>query len=236
MAQRVFIVDDEPMIIEVLRDYLHKEGYDVHSAVNGAEALKKIREIRPDFIILDLMLPDIPGEEICRRVREESDVPIMMLTAKTAEEDRIKGIVTGADDYVVKPFSPREVVVRMQAILRRVGSADSKQRLIFNEGELVIDIPRNEVTVKGEPVNLTPIEFKLLAGMAGHPGRVYSRSDLLAVVLGDIYEGYERSIDVHIKNLRKKIEVDSKNPIYILTVFGVGYKFGGQPNAPYSAR
>lgn len=235
MTIKIFVVDDEPMIVDVLQAYLEREGYHVFSAHNGAEALKQIKSCKPDFIILDLMLPDVSGEQICREVRKESDVPIMMLTAKSAEEERIDGIVMGADDYITKPFSPREVVVRIQSILRRAKKLDKQDHLTFNEGELVIDIPKNEVLVRGESVILTPIEFKLLAGMAKYPGRVYSRLDLLEKIQTDYFEGYERNIDVHIKNLRKKIEQDSRSPEYILTVFGVGYKFGGRPYVSHSS-
>lgn len=236
MSLKVFVVDDEQLIIDVLQAYLEKEGYEVHSATNGMEALKKINEIKPDFLILDLMLPDISGEEICRQLRQDSDIPILMLTAKAAEEERIQGIVIGADDYITKPFSPREVVVRVQAILRRVGKYSQQDELSFNNRELIINLPRHEVSVGGKQAELTPIEFKLLVGMAKNPGRVYSRLDLLEKVQDDYYEGYERSIDVHVKNLRKKIEQDTKNPSYILTVFGVGYKFGGKADASYSPR
>lgn len=232
---RIFLVDDEPMIIEVLEAYLKREGYQVDSAVNGAVALKRIRESQPDFIILDLMLPDISGEEICRQIRKESNVPILMLTAKSAEEDRIHGIVIGADDYVTKPFSPREVVVRIQAILRRTIGLSQKDLISFNHGDLIIDIPRNEVKARGNSTPLTPIEFKLLTVMAKHPGRVYSRLDLLENIQNDNYEGYERSIDVHIKNLRKKVEKDTKNPEFVLTVFGLGYKFGGDADVSDSS-
>lgn len=235
MAIKVFIVDDEPMIVDVLQAYLQREGYQVLSAHNGLEALKKIKSCKPDFIILDLMLPDISGEEICREVRKESDVPMMMLTAKSAEEERIAGIVMGADDYMTKPFSPREVMVRIQAILRRAKKFDKQEYFMFNEEELVIDIPKNEVLVRGESVLLTPIEFKLLVGMAKHPGRVYSRLDLLGKIQTDYFEGDERTIDVHMKNLRKKIEQDTKNPAYLITVFGVGYKFGGRPYVSHSS-
>lgn len=232
---KIFIVDDEQIIIDVLRAYLEQAGYKIYSATNGVEALKEIKEVDPDFIILDLMLPDISGEEICRIIRKDSDVPIMMLTAKTAEEDRINGIVIGADDYIMKPFSPREVIVRIQAIIRRTQKLNQQDQFSYNDGKLVIDIPRNEVKVHGNIVPLTPIEFKLLEGMAKHPGRVYSRTDLLEKVQEDnYYEGYERSIDVHIKNLRKKIEENSKEPELILTVFGIGYKFGGKPDVSHT--
>lgn len=229
------IVDDEPMIIDVIQAYLEKAGYIVYSAQNGSEALIKIDEVNPDFLILDLMLPDFSGEEICKWVREKSDIPIMMLTAKTAEDDRINGIVIGADDYLTKPFSPREVVVRVEAILRRTKQGNSRDVLSYNNKDLVIDILKKEVLVRGGNVTLTPIEFKMLVGMAKYPGRVYSRLDLLEKVQNESYEGYERSIDVHIKNLRKKVERDSKKPEYVLTVFGMGYKFGGKLDVSHTS-
>lgn len=226
---KILLVDDERRIIEVLEAYLVREGYEIHSADNGIDALKKVKTINPDLIILDLMLPDISGEEVCRLVRKESDVPILMLTAKSAEDDRINGIVMGADDYLTKPFSPREVVVRVQAILRRVKKTEKVDLLEFNGKKLAIDLIKKEVTVNGEYAPLTPIEYKLLTNMAVNPGRVYSRMDLLEKIQdeGMYYEGYERSVDTHIKNLRKKIELDSRQPSFIMTVFGMGYKFGG---------
>ncbi|AZU63866.1 response regulator transcription factor [Neobacillus mesonae] len=226
---KILIVDDERRIIEVLEAYLEREGYEIHSADNGIDALKKTKTIIPDLIILDLMLPDISGEEVCRLVRKESDVPILMLTAKSSEDDRINGIVMGADDYLTKPFSPREVVVRVQAILRRVKKADKVDRIEFNRGKLVIDLMKKEVTINGQYITLTPIEYRLLTNMAQNPGRVYSRMDLLEKIQdeGIYYEGYERSVDTHVKNLRKKIETDSRQPEFIMTVFGMGYKFGG---------
>ncbi|MDR7237851.1 response regulator transcription factor [Neobacillus drentensis] len=234
---KILLVDDERRIIEVLEAYLVREGYEIHSADNGIDALKKVKTLNPDLIILDLMLPDISGEEVCRLVRKESDVPILMLTAKSAEDDRINGIVMGADDYLTKPFSPREVVVRVQAILRRVKKTEKVERLEFNRKKLVIDLIKKEVTVNGDYITLTPIEYKLLTNMAVNPGRVYSRMDLLEKIQdeGMYYEGYERSVDTHIKNLRKKIEMDSRQPDFIVTVFGMGYKFGGvldAANAP----
>lgn len=226
---KILLVDDEKRILEVLEAYLEREGYEIHCADNGIDALKKAKTINPDLIVLDLMLPDISGEEVCRLVRKESDVPILMLTAKSAEDDRINGIVMGADDYLTKPFSPREVVVRVQAILRRVKKTEKVERIEFNKRQLAIDLSKKEVTVKGQDVILTPIEYKLLTNMALNPGRVYSRMDLLEKIQdeGMYYEGYERSVDTHIKNLRKKIELDSRQPMFILTVFGMGYKFGG---------
>ena len=226
---KILLVDDERRIIEVLEAYLEREGYEIHSSDNGIDALKKAKSINPDLIILDLMLPDISGEEVCRLVRKESDVPILMLTAKSAEDDRIHGIVMGADDYLTKPFSPREVVVRVQAILRRVKKTEKVLLLEFNGKKLVVDLIKKEVKVNGEYVTLTPIEYKLLTNMAENPGRVYSRMDLLEKIQdeGMYYEGYERSVDTHIKNLRKKIEQDTRQPDFIVTVFGMGYKFGG---------
>jgi DNA-binding response OmpR family regulator len=226
---KILLVDDEKRILEVLEAYLEREGYEIHCADNGIDALKKAKNINPDLIVLDLMLPDISGEEVCRLVRKESDVPILMLTAKSAEDDRINGIVIGADDYLTKPFSPREVVVRVQAILRRVKKVEKVDRIEFNDRLLAIDLSKKEVIIKGQDVTLTPIEYKLLTNMALNPGRVYSRMDLLEKIQdeGMYYEGYERSVDTHIKNLRKKIELDSRQPTFIVTVFGMGYKFGG---------
>lgn len=238
---KILIVDDEKGIIEVLEAYLERQGFIIQSAENGVEALRKVKSFLPDLIILDLMLPDISGEEVCRLVRMESDVPILMLTAKSAEDDRINGIVIGADDYVTKPFSPREVIVRVQAILRRTKknlAPVENDLLSFNQSHLTIDHIKKEVMVGKEPITLTPIEYKLLTNMAEYPGRVYSRLDLLEKIQeeGMFYEGYERSIDTHIKNLRKKIELDSRTPEYILTVFGMGYKFGGKKDAAYAPR
>lgn len=233
MGKTILLVDDERMIVEVLEAYLRKEGYEVFTSDNGVDALRKADSVKPDLIVLDLMLPDISGEEICRLLRKESDVPILMLTAKSGEDERINGIVIGADDYVTKPFSPREVVVRIQAILRRAGSTTKKDepehKLSFNNRELVLDLTKKEVLFQGEMINVTPIEYKLLSNIAKYPGRVYSRMDLLEKIQEDglSYEGYERSIDTHIKNLRKKVEPDPREPRYILTVFGMGYKFGG---------
>ncbi|GAA0497686.1 response regulator transcription factor [Salinibacillus aidingensis] len=234
---KILIVDDETAILEVLEAYFEKEGWDITLASNGIEALKKVKDTQPDIIILDLMLPDISGEEVCRLTRKESDVPIIMLTAKSAEDDLINGIIIGADDYVTKPFSPREVVIRAKAILRRVKKADKGQQLSFNDKNLMIDLVKKEVESNGEILSLTPIEYKLLVAMASYPGRVYSRLDLLEKIQedGSYFEGYERSIDTHVKNLRKKIEADSRHPEYIITVFGMGYKFGGTLDASDAA-
>jgi len=230
---KILLVDDEPMITEILQAYFNKEGYSVITAENGIDALKKARNEHPDLIVLDLMLPDISGQEVCSLIRKDNDVPIIMLTAKSGEEDRINGILIGADDYVIKPFSPREVVVRAQAILRRIMKEERVNHKAFNNGKLVLDLFKKEVKVDGNIISLTPIEYKLLANFVQYPGRVYSRADLLEKVQedGTFFEGYERNIDTHIKNLRKKIEEDSRHPEFVLTVFGMGYKFGGKIDA-----
>ncbi len=228
MNFKILVVDDEPMIVDVIQAYLETAGYSVFTAFSGYEGIERFTEINPDFIILDLMLPDLSGEEVCKLLRKKSDVPIMMLTAKAAEEDRINGIVIGADDYLTKPFSPREVVVRVEAILKRMNKGSNRDLLSFNEKNMLIDLLKKEVIVNGKALILTSYEYKLLVALAEHPGRVYSRLDLLNKVQNDSYEGYERSIDVHIKNLRKKVEEDTRKPEYIITVFGMGYKFGGK--------
>ncbi|WP_161879788.1 response regulator transcription factor [Alkalibacterium sp. MB6] len=227
---KILVVDDEKVILEVLEAYFEKEGWEVLFASNGIDALKKVKEQSPDLIILDLMLPDISGEEICRLVRKDSNVPIIMLTAKSAEDDLINGIVIGADDYVTKPFSPREVVVRVKALLRRTQQMVNDNQMSFNHHKLKIDHVKKEVRLNDEILALTPNEYRILITMASYPGRVYSRADLLEKLQEDgaYFEGYERNIDTHIKNLRKKMETDNRHPEFIITVFGMGYKFGGE--------
>jgi len=224
---RILVVEDEAKIAEIVKAYLEKEQYDVTLADTGEKALSALKQ-GFDLIILDLMLPDMEGEDICQTIRGDSDVPIIMLTAKSEEEDRIKGLGIGADDYVVKPFSPRELVARVKALLRRVKG--SKEIISFNQGDLVIDSKRFEVTKKGSQIVLTPTEFKLLQCVAGHPGQVFTRLQLVNVILGYDFEGYDRTIDAHIKNIRHKIEDDQKSPSYIKTVYGIGYKFVGLPH------
>lgn len=227
---KILVVDDEKVILEVLEAYFEKEGWEVLFASNGIDALKKVKEQSQDLIILDLMLPDISGEEICRLVRKDSNVPIIMLTAKSAEDDLINGIVIGADDYVTKPFSPREVVVRVKALLRRTQQMVNDNQMSFNHHKLKIDHVKKEVRLNDEILALTPNEYRILITMASYPGRVYSRADLLEKLQEDgaYFEGYERNIDTHIKNLRKKMETDNRHPEFIITVFGMGYKFGGE--------
>ena len=223
--KRVVVVDDEPSVQEVVRAYLEKDGYHVFVAGTGGEGLALAERIKPGLIVLDLMLPDISGEEVAREVRSRSDVPILMLTAKASEDERVEGLALGADDYLVKPFSPRELVARVRAILRRTQpETPLVQTLSFDGGALEIDTVGHEVRSDGQLVELTPNEYKLLVTLARYPGRVYSRFELINHVQGYEYEGYERTIDAHVKNLRKKIEPDPKHPHYIETVFGTGYR------------
>jgi DNA-binding response OmpR family regulator len=224
--KKVLVIDDDPSVQEVVRAYLEKDGYLVWVAGGGEEGLELAARIKPALIVLDLMLPDRPGEELAREIRARSDVPILMLTAKASEDERVMGLAIGADDYLTKPFSPRELVGRVRAVLRRTQGSDTPlvDVLRFDGGTLEIDSVRHEVRRAGEVVELTPNEFKLLTTLARYPGRVYSRFELVNHVQGYDYEGYERTIDAHVKNLRKKIEPDPKHPRYVQTVFGVGYR------------
>ena len=224
---RILVVEDEKKIADIVSAYLAKEGFQVSIADTGGKALHMLKA-GFDLIILDLKLPDMDGEDICTTIRSDSNVPIIMLTAKSEEEDRIKGLGIGADDYIVKPFSPRELVARVKALLRRVGG--SKESISFNNGNLIIYPQRFEVTKDGSPVVLTATEFKLLQCLAEYPGQIFTRLQLVNVILGYDFEGYDRTIDAHIKNIRHKIEDDPKNPAYIKTVYGVGYKFIGNPD------
>lgn len=225
---KILVVDDEKKIVEVIKDYLAKEGFSVVTSYNGREALETFEKSNPSLVILDLMMPGISGEDVCRAIRKKSSVPIIMLTAKIEEDDIVTGLAMGADDYITKPFSPRELVGRVRAVLRRYRKNDAlADTLSFNDDKLQIDYIRYEVKKNGRLLNLTPNEYKILATLSKNPGRVYSRYDLVEIAFGYDYEGYERTIDTHIKNLRQKIEDDPKNPEFILTVYGIGYKFGG---------
>jgi DNA-binding response OmpR family regulator len=225
----ILIVEDEKKIADIVRGYLEKEGYRVRHASDGAEALRLLKE-EFALVILDLMLPDMQGEELCGFIRRHSDVPVIMLTARSGEEDRIRGLGIGADDYVVKPFSPRELVARVKAHLRRAGKT-KKKVLSFNRGVLKIDLDNREVLKEDKPVVLTPTEFKILLSLSENPGRVFSREQIVNIVQGYDFEGYDRTVDAHVKNLRHKIEVDSREPKFIRTVYGIGYKFTGAPDA-----
>ena len=224
--KKIVVIDDEPSVQEVVRGYLEKDGYLVYVAGNGREGLALAERARPGLIVLDLMLPDVSGEEICREIRSRSDVPILMLTAKASEAERVGGLALGADDYLTKPFSPRELVARVRAVLRRTQGVETPlvEILSFDAGALEIDTVQHEVSRDGEIVDLTPNEYRLLVTLARYPGRVYSRFELINHVQGYDFEGYERTIDAHVKNLRKKIEPDPKRPRYVETVFGVGYR------------
>lgn len=225
---KILIIEDEPSVLEAISAYLRKEGYEVYTAERGYKGLEYTEEIAFDLIILDLMLPDISGEEICKRIRSKSNTYIFMLTAKSSLEERIRGLDLGADEYLVKPFSPREIVARVNALFRRIKEVpENKNVVTFNNGELVIDHNKREVRLRGEEVSLTPIEFDILTLLSENPGIVLSRETLIDRVLGPDFDGVDRTIDVHIKNIRKKIEEDTKNPSYIITVFKLGYKFGG---------
>jgi DNA-binding response OmpR family regulator len=221
---KVLFVDDEPKIVRLGRDYLEKAGFAVDVAGSGSQALAAIRTGKPDLIILDLGLPDQDGLDVTRQVRKDSNVPIIMLTARGEETDKLVGLELGADDYMVKPFSPKELVARVRAVLRRVESGSTANREVLRSGDLTLDLPRMRADVAGRTIELTATEFQLLTALARQPGRILTRSQLLDAVHGVAFESYERAIDTHIKNLRRKIEPNPREPRYILTVYGVGYK------------
>lgn len=224
MTKRILVVDDERKFVNVLRGYLEHAGFGVVTANDGNQALAVFRHEKPDLILLDLNLPEMDGLDVARTVRRESSTPIIMVTARVDETDRLIGLELGADDYIVKPFSPREVVARVRAVLRRVEGAAAPAE-ILRAGDIGLDLTKHVVTVAGEPVELTRSEFDLLHALMQSPGRAFSRMELLDRVQGEAFKGYERTIDAHVKNLRQKLGDDPKHPRYILTVFGVGYKF-----------
>jgi DNA-binding response OmpR family regulator len=227
MAATVLVVEDEHKLRGFIRTYLERAGFTVLSTGSGAEAITMAAEAAPDLVVLDLGLPDVPGEAVARELRSSLAVPILMLTARAGEEDRIRGLELGADDYVTKPFSPRELVLRVQAILRRGGAAAAAHGVAsYGGGALIIDEPRRTVTVRGTQAQLTPTEWGILAALSTVPGRVYSRFELINKVRGYEFEGYERTVDSHVKNLRRKIEADPGAPGIILTVLGGGYRLG----------
>jgi DNA-binding response OmpR family regulator len=221
--KKILVVDDEKKIVEIIKAYLERDGFQVISAFDGTTALTLAHSQNPDLIILDLMLPETSGWDVCRTIRKESEVPIIMLTARDEVTDKIVGLEMGADDYVTKPFDPKELVSRVRAVLRRTESKDA-QKNIIRIADLGINIEKRQVYRSDTVIELTPLEFDLLRVMAENPGRVFSRMQLLDKVQDDAYEGYERTIDSHIKNLRKKIETDPEHPRFIITVHGVGYK------------
>ena len=221
----ILVVDDEPRIVQLVRDYLEHGGFTVLVASDGAAALRTVRTGRPDLVVLDLGLPGLDGLDVARSLRRDSEVPIIMLTARTEESDKLVGLELGADDYLTKPFSPKELVARVRAVLRRAEGVHSPTDVIRVGSDVELDVPRMDARFGGRRVELTKTEFQLLATMARQPGRVFTRAQLLDSVRGVAFESYERAIDAHIKNIRKKIEPDPRNPRYLLTVFGVGYRF-----------
>ena len=223
----ILVVEDEKKIAELVRLYLESDGYRVLVAYDGQRALELARQGRPDLILLDLLLPGMDGLDVCRILQAESRIPIIMLTAKTTDEDKLIGLGLGADDYITKPFNPREVLARVRAVLRRAHGEAAPGPLEMRFADLVIDRRRHEVIVRSEPAHLTPTEFRLLEALAADPGKAFTRTELLDMVFGYDFEGFERTVDAHVKNLRKKIEPDPRQPSYVETVHGVGYRFSG---------
>ncbi len=222
--RKILVVDDNAKIVDVLAEYLRAEGFEPHVATDGLEGLRLAEQVRPDLALLDVMMPGMDGLELTRRL-ERQNIPVILVTARTEEIDRLIGLEVGADDYVTKPFSPREVVARVKAVLRRFDRASAAADTApIRVGELEIDSARRSVSVGGAPRELTRTEFDLLSAMAAHPGRVYSRLQLLEIASGEAFEGYERTVDAHVKNMRRKLGEDTKHPRYLHTVIGVGYK------------
>ena len=224
----ILVVDDEPKIVQLARDYLERAGFAILTAGDGKSALAAARAEKPDLIVLDLGLPEMDGLDVARALRKESNVPIIMLTARGEETDKLVGLELGADDYITKPFSPKELVARVRAVLRRFESANAGAETI-RAADLTLDVPRMRTTVADRAVELTSTEFQLLATLAREPGRIFTRAQLLDAVRGVAFDSYERAIDAHIKNLRRKIEPNPREPRYILMVYGVGYKFADEP-------
>jgi two-component system alkaline phosphatase synthesis response regulator PhoP len=228
MNELILLIDDESRIVKLARDYLEKAGFRVLSAGDGTTGLAVARRDRPDLVVLDLMLPGMDGLDVCRLLRRDSDVPIIMLTARVEETDRLIGLELGADDYITKPFSPRELVARVRTVLRRVGG-NVHQPGIVRAADLEIDLEGHRLTRAGLPIKLSRIEFNLLAILAQHPGQTFTRAMLLDRLHGIAFDGYDRSIDAHVKNLRRKLEPDPAEPRYVLTIYGIGYQFAGEP-------
>jgi len=224
----VLVVEDEPQIADVVRQYLERDGYRVAVVGDGARAVDEYARLRPDLVLLDLMLPGLDGYEVCRRIRAQGATPVIMLTARDEETDKLVGLELGADDYITKPFSPREVVARVRAVLRRARGAEPPAEVV-RVHDLEIDPGRYQATRAGTPLALTPTEFRLLLALARSPGRAFTRLQLIDQVHGYAFEGYERTVDAHIKNLRQKIEPDPRRPRYVLTVHGVGYRLAEAP-------
>src|SRR6476469_6857176 len=225
----ILVVDDEPKIADLARDYLEHAGFTVRTAADGEAALTAVRRDRPDLVVLDLGLPGLDGLDVTRAIRRDSSLPVIMLTARDDELDKLLGLELGADDYLTKPFSPRELVTRVRAVLRRVDAhADHAADEVIRAGDLVLDVPRMRTELDGRTIELTPTEFTLLAALARQPGRIFTRSQLLDAVHGIAFESYERAIDTHIKNIRRKLEPDPRRPAHVLTVYGVGYRLADE--------
>lgn len=230
MPGTIFIIEDDPKIARVVKAYLEGAGFTARHFSRGIDGLEAARSALPDLVVLDLMLPDISGEELFLDLKALGDIPVIMVTSKSSEEERVAGLALGADDYVVKPFSPRELAFRVQAVLKRFkGTADGSGKVhSFDGGKLVIDAQTFGVNLDGQPVTLTASEFRILHVLAAHPGRIFTREELIQKALDYHFEGYDRTVDAHIKNIRKKIESDPRKPEYVQTVYGVGYRFGGR--------
>jgi DNA-binding response OmpR family regulator len=223
MPKKILVIDDEPKIVEICQDYLKAAGFDVVTAADGPRGLTAARREKPDLVVLDLMLPGMDGLDVCRALRREGDVPIIMLTARVEESDKLVGLELGADDYITKPFSPRELAARVRVVLRRTNG--DPQSDVIRAGEVTLDRTRYEAQLPEKTITLTPTEFEILATLIRQPGRIFSRTQLLMAVHGVAFESYERAIDSHIRNLRRKLESPDGRPRYIFTVHGVGYKF-----------
>ncbi len=224
----ILVVDDEVKIVEIVQSYLEREEYRVYTAFNGSEAISMYNSVNPALIILDIMLPDLNGTEVCEYLRKTTKVPIIMLTAKTSEEDIVEGLNIGADDYITKPFSPRQLIARVKALLRRVDEESSitNNEFTVKKGDLDIDLINYEIRKVGNLITLTPSEYSILITLLKNPTKIFSRNELISIALEDKYDSFDRAIDTHIKNLRHKIESDPKNPEYIITIRGIGYRFG----------
>ncbi len=224
LPKKILVVDDEQKIVDVVKSYLEHSGYEVYTALNGNQTLAAFEKTEPALIILDLMLPDMSGEEICKNIRKKSGVPIIMLTARADEEDILKGLEIGADDYILKPFSPRQLVARVAAVLRRAHESPAPVVNVIELEDIVVDDMKHEVKKKEEIINLTPNEYKIFFTMLKYPNKTFTREELITMALGDDFEGFDRTVDTHIKNLRQKIEDDPRDPRYLQTVHGIGYR------------
>jgi len=228
LMKKILVVDDEPQITQLARAYLEQAGFSVVTVKDGPSAVAAFRAEKPDLMVLDLGLPGLDGLDVTRAIRKDSNIPIVMLTARSEESDKLVGLELGADDYMVKPFSPKELVARVRAVLRRSDAVETGTVEMIRAGDLTLDMARMKATVANQIIDLTTTEFQLLAALAQHPGRILTRAQLLDVVRGTAIESYERAIDAHIKNIRRKLEPNPRQPIYVLTVYGVGYKFNDE--------